>query len=146
MTAAILARRSSGTSAIAVWPCCTFDGSGFSPVSHSNTVLLPDPAYPTSPIFIAMILDSQRRPLGCCIANPVVRPGNDRVRFPASEETMMPHVSTDSSRLLAIEEFVLLPDNDRKKELVRGRIIEAPPFTRLLAMSAATSHTGSVTL
>ena len=52
-TAAIFASRSSGTSAIAVWPCCTFDGSGFSPVSHSNTVLLPVPAYPTRPIFMA---------------------------------------------------------------------------------------------
>ena len=52
MTAAILASRSSGTSAIAVCPCCTFDGSGFSPVSHSNTVLFPVPAYPTRPIFI----------------------------------------------------------------------------------------------
>src|SRR5579883_3384959 len=52
MIEAIFASRSSGTSAIAVWPCCTFDGSGFSPVSHSNTVLLPVPANPTRPIFI----------------------------------------------------------------------------------------------
>ena len=52
-TAAIWASRSSGTSAIAVCPCCTFDGSGVSPVSHSNTVLLPVPAYPTRPIFMA---------------------------------------------------------------------------------------------
>ena len=43
-TAEIFASRSSGTSAMAVWPCWTFDGSGFSPVSHSNTVLFPDPA------------------------------------------------------------------------------------------------------
>src|SRR5262245_48358899 len=49
-----LSRRSSGTSAMAIWPCCTLAGSGAVSVSHWNTVLLPDAANPTSPTFISL--------------------------------------------------------------------------------------------
>ena len=38
-----LSSRSSGTSAMAIWPCCTLAASGAAPVSHWNTVLFPDP-------------------------------------------------------------------------------------------------------
>src|SRR5262249_54788959 len=46
-------RRASGTLALPAWPICALAGSGLAPVSHWKTVLLPDPANPTMPTFMA---------------------------------------------------------------------------------------------
>src|SRR5258708_18753794 len=40
--------------ALPVWPVCILAGSGLADVSHWNTVLLPDPANPTMPTFMAI--------------------------------------------------------------------------------------------
>ena len=44
--------RSSGILALPDCPCWARPGSGFTPVSQWNTVLLPEPANPARPIFI----------------------------------------------------------------------------------------------
>jgi Uma2 family endonuclease len=41
-------------------------------------------------------------------------------------EEIMPAMPTESVRLLTVEEFVRLDDDDRKTELVRGKVVEVP--------------------
>src|SRR5262249_30772905 len=50
-------RRSSGTLAIAIWPRWLAAGSGLIPVSQWKTVLLPVPAKPAMPTFMAVVRD-----------------------------------------------------------------------------------------
>src|SRR5262249_15418612 len=47
--------RASGILATPCWPCWLLAGSGFTPVSHSNTVLLPEPEYPAMPTFMVVV-------------------------------------------------------------------------------------------
>ena len=77
--------RGSGTGAIAL--CAVWDraGSGFTPVSHSNSVLLPEPWYPTRPIFM-------------------LPPSRSTFRRPLNEPDRRSSTATDESTFLGVSD------------------------------------------
>src|SRR5262249_14674562 len=87
--------------ALPLWPVCTLAGSGLTPVSHWNTVLLPEPAKPAMPTFMPMTTPRPARGAGfpalpgetsspCPLYNrwglPASRRGRDHAR-----ELLPPH-------------------------------------------------------